>query len=197
MPANSCASSSSTSSGSFTRTNRISPGPMTSARSSSPGRRPAASTASLGKFAWSLRERRVYPLLRILAGVATRKAYATSSATAADRSGLKKRRGAVRDSVVGMTTEGVKTILYPVRDLAKAKTLFSTLLGQQPAHDAPYYVGYEVDGQQIGLVPNGHDNGMTGPLPYVHVSDIEARLQALVDAGAEPVEAIKDVGGGR
>jgi extradiol dioxygenase family protein len=29
-------------------------------------------------------------------------------------------------------TEGVKTIIYPVKDLAKAKTLYSKLLGVEP-----------------------------------------------------------------
>ena len=92
--------------------------------------------------------------------------------------------------------EGVKTILYPVSDPVKAKAVFRTLLGE-PAHDAPYYVGYEVDGMQIGLVPNGHKQGMPSPVPFWHVDDIEGRLKALVDAGAEPLQPLRDVGNGR
>ena len=49
----------------------------------------------------------------------------------------------------------------------------------------------------IGLDPNGHSQGMMGPIAYWHVNDIEGTLKALLDAGAEPVQPIKDVGGGK
>ncbi|HEY4026109.1 MAG TPA: VOC family protein [Candidatus Dormibacteraeota bacterium] len=101
------------------------------------------------------------------------------------------------------TTEGVKTILYPVKDLTKAKGLFRALVGE-PLHDSPYYVGYNVDGQTIGLVPNGvaeqagwHRSGMTGPVTFWQVNDIRASLQALLDAGAEAQQEVKDVGAGK
>jgi predicted enzyme related to lactoylglutathione lyase len=94
-------------------------------------------------------------------------------------------------------TEGVKTIIYPVQDLDKAKALFNELLGVEPQLDEPYYVQWNVDGQAIGLDPGGHKKGMTGPVGYHHVKDIKATLQALVDGGAETQQNIKDVGGGR
>ena len=94
-------------------------------------------------------------------------------------------------------TEGVKTIIYPVEDLAKAKTLYSELLGAEPYMDEAYYVGFNVEGQDVGLDPNGHSQGMTGPLAYWHVDDIEKSLKALLDAGAEAHQEIKDVGGGK
>lgn len=47
-----------------------------------------------------------------------------------------------------------KTIIYPVTDLTKAKAVFSTLLGVQPYADEAYYVGFNVDGQEIGLDPH-------------------------------------------
>jgi predicted enzyme related to lactoylglutathione lyase len=96
-----------------------------------------------------------------------------------------------------MTTEGVKTILYPVRDLAKARTLYSQLVGTEPTAESPYYVGFDVEGQHIGLLPSGHSSGMTAPVAYFHVSDIEGSMQALLDAGAETGEAARNVGGGR
>ena len=94
-------------------------------------------------------------------------------------------------------TGGIRTIIYPVRDLAKAKKLFGALLGVGPATDEPYYVGFSVDGQEIGLDPGGHRNGMTGPVGYWHVDDINKSLDALVSAGAEVGQAVRDVGGGR
>ena len=56
-------------------------------------------------------------------------------------------------------TTGVRTVIYPVGDLALAKALFSALLGAEPVVDAPYYVQFDVDGQAIGLDPNGHRFG--------------------------------------
>jgi predicted enzyme related to lactoylglutathione lyase len=94
-------------------------------------------------------------------------------------------------------TAGIKTIVYPVRDLAKARTLFTELLGVKPAMDEAYYVGYNVAGQDVGLDPHGHSKGMTGPVGYWHVSDIKQRLQSLLDAGAQAVQEVTDVGGGK
>lgn len=94
-------------------------------------------------------------------------------------------------------TAGLKTIVYPVKDLARAKALFSALLGTEPYADAAYYVGFKDAGQDVGLDPNGHAKGMTGPVPYWHVDDIRATLAALLEAGAEPLQDVQDVGGGR
>ncbi len=94
-------------------------------------------------------------------------------------------------------TAGLQTIIYPVKDLDRAKALFSALLEVEPYADAPYYVGFKAAGQDVGLDPNGHAKGMTGPVPYWHVDDIRARLAALVAAGAEVLQDVQDVGGGR
>ncbi|MFG2264223.1 VOC family protein [Streptomyces sp. NPDC048720] len=94
-------------------------------------------------------------------------------------------------------TAGVQTIMYPVKDLEKAKPLFAALLGVEPYADEPYYVGYKAAGQDVGLDPNGHAKGMTGPVPYWHVTDLRERLAALVAAGAELLQDAQDVGGGR
>jgi predicted enzyme related to lactoylglutathione lyase len=94
-------------------------------------------------------------------------------------------------------TDGAQTIIYPVRDLAKTKAVFTSLLGSEPIMDQPAYVGWRVADQDIGLDPNGHAHGMTGPTPYWNVSDIEASLQGLLAAGAEAVQPVRDVGGGK
>jgi predicted enzyme related to lactoylglutathione lyase len=93
--------------------------------------------------------------------------------------------------------QGIKTIMFPVRDLAGAKALFQDLLGVEPYADLPNYVGFRVDGQEIGLDPKGHAKGMTGPVGYWHVEDVPAALQRLVDAGAQTQQTVKDLGGGR
>ena len=92
---------------------------------------------------------------------------------------------------------GISTIIYPVKDLAAAKELYGGLLGVAPSMDQPYYVQFDVDGQQIGLDPHGHAKGMTGAVPYVPVDDLQAALARLRDAGAEERQPPTDVGGGR
>ncbi len=94
-------------------------------------------------------------------------------------------------------TPSIRTIIYPVTDLAQAKTLYGTLLGVEPSMDEAYYVGFSVEGQEVGLDPHGRSKGMTGPVAYWHVEDIEASLKRLLDAGAEVQQAISDVGGGK
>src|SRR4051812_45161386 len=92
--------------------------------------------------------------------------------------------------------QGIKQFVYPVRDIAQAKTLYSKLLGVEPYVDAAYYVGYKVGDQEIGLDPNGHNQGMTGPIGYYQVDDIKQSLQSLVDAGGQIQQDARDVGGG-
>jgi predicted enzyme related to lactoylglutathione lyase len=91
-------------------------------------------------------------------------------------------------------TLGIQTVLHPVTDLDKAKAVYTALLGMQPQSDSPYYVGYQAEGQQIGLVPN---SAMTAPVAYWHVTDIEAKLAEVTAAGAAVKESPRDVGNGR
>jgi len=90
----------------------------------------------------------------------------------------------------------MRTLVYPVKDLARAKTLYGKLLGVAPYADEAYYVGFRVGDQELGLDPNGHSQGMAGPVGYWEVEDIKETLEALLDTGAEVQQEIKDVGGG-
>ena len=99
--------------------------------------------------------------------------------------------------MTGSATQGIKTVLHPVSDLAKAKEVYAALLGVEPQTDGPYYVGFEAAGQQIGLVPGGGPQGMTSPVAHWHVSDIEAKLAEVTAAGAVVKDPVRDVGGGR
>jgi predicted enzyme related to lactoylglutathione lyase len=95
------------------------------------------------------------------------------------------------------STEGIKTVLHPVSDLAAAKPVYAALLGVQPQADSDYYVGFDVEGQHIGLVPGGGPQGMTSPVAYWHVPDIEAKLAEVTAAGAAVKDPARNVGGGR
>jgi predicted enzyme related to lactoylglutathione lyase len=85
-------------------------------------------------------------------------------------------------------------VVYPVQDLARAKDLFTSLLGTEPYVDAPYYVGYRVDGAEIGLNPR--PSGPGGPIPYFDVSDLGATIDSLTGNGATVAQEPTDVGGG-
>ena len=90
--------------------------------------------------------------------------------------------------------KGIKTVLYPVKDMEKSKVLFTKFLGVEPYADSPYYIGYKIDGQDIGLIPSSPEGATTA---YFHVDDIKNSLQVLVDDGATILRNINDVGGGR
>jgi predicted enzyme related to lactoylglutathione lyase len=99
--------------------------------------------------------------------------------------------------MTGSSTQGIKTVLHPVSDLAAAKAVYAALLGVEPQHDASYYVGFDVEGQHIGLVPGGGPQGMSSPVAFWQVADIEAKLAEVTAAGATVKEPAHDVGGGR
>ncbi len=95
------------------------------------------------------------------------------------------------------TVRGITTVLHPVSDIEKAKAVYTALLGVAPQTDSPYYVGFDVAGQHIGLLPGGGPQALTSPVAYWHVEDIEAKLAAVTAAGATIRDAANDVGGGR
>jgi predicted enzyme related to lactoylglutathione lyase len=95
------------------------------------------------------------------------------------------------------SVQGIKTVLHPVSDVEKAKPVYTALLGVPPQTDSAYYVGFDVAGQHIGLVPGGGPQGLTSPVGYWHVDDIEAKLAEVTAAGATIKDAPNDVGGGR
>ncbi|MDF2516258.1 MAG: glyoxalase [Sphingobacterium sp.] len=90
--------------------------------------------------------------------------------------------------------QGIKTVLYPVKDMVQSKALFTKLLAMEPYVDSPYYIGFKVDNQDIGLVPNNPEEGLTA---FFHVDNINSSLEVLVDAGAKIIRNISDVGGGK
>jgi len=87
----------------------------------------------------------------------------------------------------------IKLVVYPVKDMAKAKAVFSKFLAAEPYIEGEYYAGYRVGELEIGLDPNGHS---AGPIGYVDVTDLQASLKELLDAGAVLEQDAKDVGGG-
>jgi predicted enzyme related to lactoylglutathione lyase len=95
------------------------------------------------------------------------------------------------------TTMGIKTVLHPVADLDAAKRLYTALLGIEPQTEGAYYVGFDIAGQHLGLLPGGGPQGLTSPVAYWEVPDIEARIAEVVAAGGTVQEPAHEVGGGR
>jgi hypothetical protein len=93
--------------------------------------------------------------------------------------------------------QGIRTFIYPVKNAQRAATLFRKLLNAEPFVEQPYYVGFRIGDQEIGLDPNGHKAGLTGPVGYWNVSDIKAALASLIAAGAQLHQQVKDVGAGK
>lgn len=88
--------------------------------------------------------------------------------------------------------QGIKLIVYPVKDITKAKAFYGTFLGVEPYIDSPYFVGYRVGEVEVGLDPNSE----LGPIAYTDSDDIKSSVQELLNSGAEIVEDAQDVGGG-
>lgn len=86
----------------------------------------------------------------------------------------------------------IKILVYPVKDVEKAKAFYSKFLDAEPYVESPYYVGYKTGDQEVGLDPHSK----VGPIAYVDVEDIRISLQTMIEAGAEVVQDAKDVGGG-
>jgi predicted enzyme related to lactoylglutathione lyase len=97
--------------------------------------------------------------------------------------------------MTGSSTQGIKIVLHPVTDLDAAKAVYTALLGIAPQADSSYYVGYDVEGQHIGLVPGG--GGASSPVAYWQVPDIEAKLAEVTAAGATLKDPVRDVANGR
>ncbi len=87
---------------------------------------------------------------------------------------------------------GFSTVLLPATNLTASRELYQGLLGVEPTVDTPYYVGFDIDGQQIGLVP-----GATVVRPHLHVPEMGAAVQRITEAGGLVVDAPHEVGGGR
>jgi predicted enzyme related to lactoylglutathione lyase len=88
------------------------------------------------------------------------------------------------------------SIVYTVSDLGAAKSVHSALLGTEPHTEQPYYVGFNVGGVEIGLVPQDPHKSPTAPVAYVRVTDLAGALTEVQSAGASLVDGPRDVGGG-
>jgi predicted enzyme related to lactoylglutathione lyase len=93
-----------------------------------------------------------------------------------------------------LSLQGLRTVIYPARDLAAAKAWWTALLGHGPYFDQSFYVGFEVGGYELGLLPDA--DGADGALTYWGVEDCAAAVAAALAAGATEHTPASEVGDG-
>jgi predicted enzyme related to lactoylglutathione lyase len=93
---------------------------------------------------------------------------------------------------------GLRTAIYHVEDLGRAKNWYTAAFGVQPYFDEPFYVGFNIGGYELGLDPDTSSikPGAGGAVAYWGVKDIEKSVQHFLERGARVHAAVQDVGGG-
>ncbi len=89
---------------------------------------------------------------------------------------------------------GLRTSIHPVADLAAATAWFTAVVGHGPYFDEPFYVGFDVGGYELGLLPGA--DASDGVHTYWGVADADAAVATLLAAGAAAHTPVTEVGGG-
>ena len=90
---------------------------------------------------------------------------------------------------------GLRTVIYHVDNIDRARKWYADALGVQPYFDQPFYVGFNVGGFELGLDPDstGESRG-NNLVAYWGVQNIEKSLARLLEIGARRNSDIQDVG---
>jgi predicted enzyme related to lactoylglutathione lyase len=88
---------------------------------------------------------------------------------------------------------GLRTAVYRTPDIAEGKRWYTRVLGFAPYFDQPFYVGFNVGGYELGLLPDASANTVG---VYWGVKDITAALARLLELGAALRTDVTDVGDG-
>ena len=89
---------------------------------------------------------------------------------------------------------GLRTVIYPAPDLAASKKYWVSLLGVEPYFDQPFYVGFNVGGYELGLLPDA--NPADGSTTYWGVDNVATAMAEAIALGAVEYAPATDVGEG-
>ncbi len=92
-----------------------------------------------------------------------------------------------------MKLHGLRTLIYPSDNLEADVKWWTDVLGYGPYFNEPFYVGFEVDGYELGLQPGDMS---VGPRTYFGVEDVQAAVNYFVEHGCTIHEPVADTGGG-
>ncbi len=93
--------------------------------------------------------------------------------------------------------QGLRTVIYYVKDLKKAKAWFTEIFKKSPYFDEPFYVGYNIEGFELGLHPDVKgENFGNNIVAYWAVKDAKAVYANLLEIGSIANDPVTDVGGG-
>ena len=93
--------------------------------------------------------------------------------------------------------QGVRTVIYYVKDLETAKAWYTEIFEKPPYFDEPFYVGFNIEGFELGLQPDSKgENFDSNIIAYWGVKDANTVYNNMLTKGCIPNEPITDVGGG-
>lgn len=90
---------------------------------------------------------------------------------------------------------GLRTCIYLVPDIVKAKEWYARAFRVQPYFDEPFYVGFNIGGFELGLQPSQAQMAKGGVCAYWGVEDIQSSFEYFISCGAVEDSKPRDVGG--
>ena len=90
---------------------------------------------------------------------------------------------------------GLRTVIYGVPDITRAKEWYARAFGIDPYFDEPFYVGFNIGGFELGLDPDS-PSGAGGTTAYWGVNNIDEAMSRMLELGATIATPAKDVGEG-
>jgi extradiol dioxygenase family protein len=93
-----------------------------------------------------------------------------------------------------MNILGLRTIIYPTKDIVQDKIWWEDVLGKQPYFDTEYYVGFDVGGYELGIDSNAEL--ADGPVTYFGVENVELAIEHFLALDCELYQDMREVGQG-
>ena len=90
----------------------------------------------------------------------------------------------------------LRTVIYHVKDLTVAREWYIQATGVQPYFDQPFYVGFDINGHELGLDPDpAYQSTGNQTVSYWAVDDVALATEKLNGMGGKTIQARTNVGG--